>query len=308
MDSVKIENITKTYDKTTALDNLSFEVNRGEIFGLIGPDGAGKTTLIRILVTLLEPDKGDAWIFGKHTIRDYKTLRKELGYMPGRFSLYSDLTVEENMKLFATLFGTSIKENYHLVKDIYSQIEPFKNRRAGDLSGGMKQKLALSCALIHKPNVLVLDEPSTGVDPVSRKELWQMLSKIKNEGITVIVSTPYMDEAAMCDRIALMQSGKIMALDTPQNAVKLFDKPLYSVISANKHQLINDLKKYKCSGSVFPFGESIHYTDKNADCDVNSLYEYLAKSGNKNIEIKKINPQIEDTFMNLMSTHSGDTI
>ncbi len=212
---IDIERISKSYEDIEALKDISFQVNQAEIFGLIGPDGAGKTSLFRILTTLLLPDTGDAYVQGYHVVKDYKKIRNIIGYMPGRFSLYQDLSVEENLSLFASIFGTTIEENYELVKEIYSQIEPFKDRRAGQLSGGMKQKLALSCALIHKPEVLFLDEPTTGVDPVSRKEFWGMLKNLKAHGITILVSTPYMDEANMCDKIGLIQNGEILSIDTP---------------------------------------------------------------------------------------------
>ena len=204
---VSVREIAKSYGNVRALTGISFDISKGEIFGLIGPDGAGKTTLFRILNTLILPDEGVATVDGLDVVEGYKEIRKRVGYMPGRFSLYQDLTVEENLTFFATLFNTTIQENYHLVEDIYTQIEPFKNRRAGKLSGGMKQKLALSCALIHKPTVLFLDEPTTGVDPVSRKEFWEMLKRLKEEGITIVVSTPYMDEIRRCDRIAFINNG-----------------------------------------------------------------------------------------------------
>ncbi len=212
---VIIENVKKKYGGVTALDGVSLRVRRGEIFGLIGPDGAGKTTLFRILTTLLHADSGTAMVAGYDVERQYKEIRRRVGYMPGRFSLYQDLTVEENLHFFATVFGTSIRENYDLVRDIYSQIEPFRTRRAGALSGGMKQKLALSCALIHKPEVLFLDEPTTGVDPVSRRELWDMLRRLRNQGITIVVSTPIVDEARQCDRIAFIHHGQVHGIDTP---------------------------------------------------------------------------------------------
>jgi ABC-type multidrug transport system ATPase subunit len=211
--------LNKSYSEVHALKNISFEVQPGELFGLIGPDGAGKTTLFRILTSLLLADSGTGSVAGLDIVKDYKELRNHIGYMPGQFSLYPDLTVEENLKFFATIFNTTVEENYDLVKPIYSQIEPFKNRRAGKLSGGMKQKLALSCALIHKPEVLFLDEPTTGVDPVSRKEFWEMLRQLKSEGITIVVSTPYMDEANLCDRIALIQHGEIMSIDTTEQII-----------------------------------------------------------------------------------------
>jgi ABC-type multidrug transport system ATPase subunit len=232
MNPLIIQDVVKTYgakaDKVTALQGISFEVNHGELFGLIGPDGAGKTSLIRIIATLLLPDSGAVTVDGFDTVKDYKEIRKRVGYMPGRFSLYPDLTVEENINFFATIFNTTLKQNYDLVKDIYSQIEPFKHRRAGKLSGGMKQKLALSCALIHRPSVLLLDEPTTGVDVVSRKEFWDMLKGLEQQGITILVSTPYMDEAGRCDRIALVQTGKVLSIDTPASiqgdAEKLEDR------------------------------------------------------------------------------------
>ncbi|MCD8317523.1 MAG: ATP-binding cassette domain-containing protein [Paraprevotella sp.] len=212
---VTVKGVSKRYGKVSALDDVSFEVSRGEIFGLIGPDGAGKSTMFRILATLLCPESGEVRVDGLDVVADYRPLRTRIGYMPGRFSLYSDLTIEENLNFFATLFGTTVKENYHLVEDIYKQIEPFKTRKAGKLSGGMKQKLALCCALIHKPVVLLLDEPTTGVDPVSRKEFWAMLHRLKEEGITIIVSTPYLDEIKSCDRMAFFYEGKVRGIDTP---------------------------------------------------------------------------------------------
>ena len=221
MKAVEVSQITKVFGKGNipAVDDVSFSVDRGELFGIIGPDGAGKTTLFRMLTTLLLPDGGGASVDGYDIVKDYKSIRNTIGYMPGRFSLYQDLTIEENLNFFATLFNTTIDENYHLIRDIYVQIEKFKDRRAGKLSGGMKQKLALCCALIHRPSILFLDEPTTGVDPVSRKEFWEMLRMLKGQGITILVSTPYMDEATRCDRIALFQSGKILTSDTPENII-----------------------------------------------------------------------------------------
>ena len=230
---ISIENISKTYNKgtVTALKSISFSIQTGELFGLIGPDGAGKSTLFRILTTLLLADRGIATVNGHDVVKDYRQIRNRVGYMPGRFSLYQDLTVEENLEFFATIFGTTIRENYDLIKDIYIQIEPFKNRRAGALSGGMKQKLALCCALIHKPEVLFLDEPTTGVDVVSRKEFWEMLKRLKAQGITILVSTPYMDEANLCDRIALIQKGEILSIDTPAQIIHSFPVPLYAIVA-----------------------------------------------------------------------------
>lgn len=215
--SITIDGLTKRYDNLKALDGVSFEVGKGELFGLIGPDGAGKTTLFRILTTLIRPDEGTARIEGMDCVDDYLEIRNIVGYMPGRFSLYQDLSVEENLEFFAALFGGRPEDNYEMIAPIYSQIELFRTRRAGRLSGGMKQKLALSCALVHRPKVLLLDEPTTGVDAVSRSEFWDMLAGLKKYGISILVSTPYMDEASRCDRIALINEGKILKIDTPDN-------------------------------------------------------------------------------------------
>ncbi len=296
---IQIQHIIKSFKNITALKDISFEVKEGELFGLIGPDGAGKTTLFRILTTLLLADEGTATVADYDVINNYKDIRKNVGYMPGRFSLYQDLTVEENLDFFATIFGTTIEENYDLIKDIYVQIEPFKTRKAGDLSGGMKQKLALSCALIHQPKVLFLDEPTTGVDPVSRKEFWEMLKRLQQKGITILVSTPYMDEAALCDRIALIQGGKVLQVDTPQEIIKYYPKTIYDVDANNKYKLIESLKEYEHSYSVYPFGEFVHYTDKRADFNPSDLKNYLEKIGLKEIYIQKTKTTIEDTFMEL---------
>lgn len=297
--SISVANISKSYKDVNALQDISFDVNEGELFGLIGPDGAGKTTLFRILTTLLIADQGKAAVAGLDVVNDYKDIRQHVGYMPGRFSLYQDLTVEENLNFFATIFGTTIEENYDLIKDIYVQIEPFKKRRAGKLSGGMKQKLALSCALIHKPKVLFLDEPTTGVDPVSRKEFWEMLKRLQLKGITILVSTPYMDEAALCDRIALIQDGKILEIDTPQQIVKKYPKKLYNISANNMYALIESLKAYKNQYSVYPFGEFVHYTDSRPDFDPKELHRYLEANGLTNITIETAQATIEDTFMEL---------
>jgi len=297
--SIKLKNISKSFKKVTAVKNISFTVKEGEIFGLIGPDGAGKTTIFRILTTLLIADEGNASVAGYEVIKNYKEIRKSVGYMPGKFSLYQDLTVEENLEFFATIFGTTIEENYDLIKDIYIQIEPFKTRRAGDLSGGMKQKLALSCALIHKPKVLFLDEPTTGVDPVSRKEFWEMLKRLQQKGITILVSTPYMDEAALCDRIALIQDGKILEIDTPRKIVKHHPKKIYNVKADNTYNLILSLKEYQFNHSVYPFGEFVHYADKREDFNPEDLQQYLKNNGLKNISIHQTKTTIEDTFIEL---------
>lgn len=297
--SIRIDNISKSYKSHRALENISFEVKKGELFGLIGPDGAGKTTLFRVLTTLLIADHGTAEVAGYDVLSQYKDIRKCVGYMPGRFSLYQDLTVEENLEFFATIFGTSLEENYDLIKEIYVQIEPFKNRRAGKLSGGMKQKLALCCALIHKPKVLFLDEPTTGVDPVSRKEFWEMLKRLQLKGITILVSTPYMDEAELCDRIALIQNGKILEIDTPEAIVKHFPKPIYNIKAKDTYKLILSLNDYKYKHSVYPFGEYVHYTDTRLDFDPNDLLLFLQTQQLENIVIHKTKPTIEDTFMEL---------
>lgn len=295
--SIIVQNISKTFNKIKAVEAISFEVKEGELFGLIGPDGAGKTTIFRILTTLLLANEGSAKVSGYDVVSDYKAIRNSVGYMPGKFSLYQDLTVEENLEFFATIFGTTIEENYDLIKDIYIQIEPFKTRRAGALSGGMKQKLALCCALIHKPKVLFLDEPTTGVDPVSRKEFWQMLKRLQQKGITILVSTPYMDEAALCDRIALIQKGSILKIDSPENIIKEYDKTIYDIKAKNMHQLILDLKSYPSQYSVFAFGEYIHYIDLSSNFNRSDLQHYLEKQNHTEIEIKISKTTIEDVFM-----------
>ena len=296
---ISLQHISKSFKKVNAVNDVSFEVKEGELFGLIGPDGAGKTTIFRILTTLLFADKGSAAVAGFDVVDDYKEIRNNVGYMPGKFSLYQDLTVEENLDFFATIFGTTIEENYELIKDIYVQIEPFKNRRAGALSGGMKQKLALSCALIHKPKVLFLDEPTTGVDPVSRKEFWEMLKRLQQKGITILVSTPYMDEAELCDRIALIQHGKILQIDTPQEIIKHYPKKIYDVKADNMYRLLESLKSFQHHYSVYPFGEFVHYTDKRNDFNPQELKQYLAAKNHQNIKIEITKTTIEDTFMEL---------
>jgi ABC-2 type transport system ATP-binding protein len=306
MNSVIADNIVKFYgtkkEKVSALKGISFDVKQGELFGIIGPDGAGKTSLFRILTTLLLPDGGKATVDGFDVVKNYKDIRNRVGYMPGRFSLYQDLTVAENMEFFATIFNTTIEKNYDLVKDIYSQIEPFKDRRAGKLSGGMKQKLALSCALIHRPTVLFLDEPTTGVDAVSRKEFWEMLRSLKKQGITILVSTPYMDEASLCDRVALIQSGSIMTIDTPQGVIDKFDRPVLSVKADNMLYLLNDLKNFDGQDDAYPFGEFHHVVLKDEGREP-ALAKHLAAGDHTNLEIKKTRPDIEDCFIALMKTH-----
>jgi len=297
--SISVQNISKSYNKVKAVEGISFEVKKGELFGLIGPDGAGKTTIFRILTTLLLPEEGTAKVAGFDVVKDYLTIRNSVGYMPGRFSLYQDLTVQENLKFFATMFGTTIQENYDLIKEIYSHIEPFKDRRAGALSGGMKQKLALCCALIHKPQVLFLDEPTTGVDPVSRKELWDMLKRLQEKDITILVSTPYMDEAVLCDRIALIQKGKILKIDTTENIIKNYNRKIYKVWAKNTYQLLQDLKNYPSHYSVFAFGECTHYIDKEDDFKSDDLLHYLESKNHTELEIKISEPTVEDVFMDL---------
>jgi ABC-2 type transport system ATP-binding protein len=298
--SLQVNQIKKTFksEKTevVALHGVSFEVERGELFGIIGPDGAGKTTLFRILTTLMIADSGTASVDGFDVVKDFKEIRKRVGYMPGRFSLYQDLTVEENLSFFATLFNTTIEENYDLIKDIYVQIEKFKKRKAGALSGGMKQKLALSCALIHKPSVLFLDEPTTGVDAVSRKEFWDLLRNLQKQNITIIVSTPYMDEASLCDRVALIQQGKILDIDTPNGITKKFGYPLWSFQSDNMFALMNDLRAMDVVKSCYPFGQVHHVTLKES-ADLNAVEKNLS---NHKVTIEKIEPTIEDCFMELM--------
>jgi ABC-2 type transport system ATP-binding protein len=298
---ISIQNISKSYKEVQAVRDISLEVKKGELFGLIGPDGAGKTTLMRILMTLLIQDEGKATMNGLDVIKDYKEIRKIVGYMPGRFSLYQDLTVEENLNFFATVFKTTVAENYDLIRDIYVQIEPFKKRLAGKLSGGMKQKLALSCALIHKPEILVLDEPTTGVDAVSRKEFWDMLKKLQQKGITILVSTPYMDEAMLCNRVALMQKGKVLDVDTPQKLVENYSRKLYAIKSKDMHRLILDLRSYEKTDSAFAFGQYLHVTGKDDEVEATEFENYLMKKDHVELEVFDIPPTIEDVFMNMMN-------
>jgi ABC-2 type transport system ATP-binding protein len=297
---IHVQQINKTYGEIKALTNINFDIGEGELFGFIGPDGAGKTSLFRILTTLLLADSGKITIDGLDVVNDYRKIRLITGYMPGQFSLYTDLTVEENLNFFATVFGSTIEENYHLIRDVYIQIEPFKKRLAGKLSGGMKQKLALSCALIHQPKILVLDEPTTGVDAVSRFEFWQLLKGLKEKGITIVVSTPYMDEAGMCDRVALIQKGRIMQIEKPGEIVKSFQKKLLSIRSKELYPVLKDLREYSETGSVFPFGQELHYTSKNDKNEPDLIRKYLDEKGHKDLQIETIQPGIEDIFMKLM--------
>ncbi|WP_373708405.1 ABC transporter ATP-binding protein [Kaistella sp.] len=308
MKSITVQNLTKSYgkakNKVLAVDDVSFEVNPGEIFGLIGPDGAGKTSIFRMLTTVLLPDSGSASIENLDMVKDYKEIRKILGYMPGRFSLYQDLTIEENLEFFASVFNTTIAENYDLIKDIYIQIEPFKDRRAGKLSGGMKQKLALCCALIHKPKVLFLDEPTTGVDPVSRKEFWEMLQRLKLQGITMVVATPYMDEAALCDRIALIQNGKILSIETPENISNAYPDLLFEVKAGRTANVLRALENFDQKKNVYAYGEFVHLTmDEKENFNPSVIEKYLQKEGFENVEINPIKASIEDSFIRLLSNH-----
>jgi len=317
---VTVSGLTKSYGKNQepAVDGVSFEVSKGELFGLIGPDGAGKTSIFRMLTTLILPDKGSAQVIGYDIVKDFKQIRKRIGYMPGRFSLYPDLTVEENLNFFATVFKTSIKENYHLIEGIYTQIEPFKNRRAGKLSGGMKQKLALCCALIHKPEILFLDEPTTGVDPISRKEFWEMLKRLKAQHITIVVSTPYMDEATLCDRIALMQNGKILSIDKPETMLSSYPQPLFAIKAHNMHRLLLALRNYPNTLSAYAFGEYIHLTFKNeafsrqngalhGHAGVSNSYAETSNNGieTSNSYTETSNSNIEPSNLNIETSNSN---
>jgi len=297
---IESSGISKAFGATQALKNISFDVNEGEIFGFIGPDGAGKTTLFRIITTLLLPDEGEMKVLGLDSVTGFRELRKNIGYMPGRFSLYPDLSVEENLNFYATVFGTTVEENYDLISDIYSHIEPFRKRLAGKLSGGMKQKLALSCALIHKPKLLVLDEPTTGVDAVSRSEFWQMLKKMREYNITIIVSTPYMDEAMRCNRVALIQGGQILSIDEPQKIREGFSRRLFSISASEKYRLITALREYPRTLTAYPFGDSVHVTFRDDRVD-DSIFEYLKKAGIKDAVVGESEASIEDRFLELMN-------
>jgi ABC-type multidrug transport system ATPase subunit len=296
---IEARNIVRRYGETKALDDVSFEVARGEIFGFIGPDGAGKTTLFRIITTLLLPDEGKMTVMGLDTISSFREIRKNIGYMPGRFSLYQDLTVEENLNFYATVYGTTVSKNYDFIRDIYSHIEPFRKRLAGKLSGGMKQKLALSCALIHKPRLLVLDEPTTGVDAVSRFEFWEMLARLRRENITIIVSTPYMDEAMKCNRVALIQKGQLMSADSPDKIREKFSRKLFSVKSSEKYKLLIALRNFPGTHTVYPFGDSVHLTFRENNFDP-SLEGYLSSMELGDVSITETKAGIEDSFLELM--------
>jgi ABC-2 type transport system ATP-binding protein len=304
MQPIVVDQVSKKYRtkkaEVQALQAVSLSVDHGEIFGIIGPDGAGKTSLFRILTTLLFADGGTATVDGFDVVKDYKAIRNRVGYMPGRFSLYQDLSVQENLEFFASIFNTSIQQNYGLVKEIYVQIEPFKTRRAGQLSGGMKQKLALCCALIHKPSVLFLDEPTTGVDAVSRKEFWEMLHRLKDQGITILVSTPYMDEAGLCDRVALIQKGQILSINTPKGVMSQFSKPLWAVRAKDMFRLMNLVKADPEVESCYPFGQVHHVVFKEPGREREKLEILTRAAGFTEVQIHPIEPNIEDCFMALM--------
>ncbi|HTM03548.1 MAG TPA: ABC transporter ATP-binding protein [Vicinamibacterales bacterium] len=298
--SIKASNLVRRFADTTALDGVSFEISAGELFGFIGPDGGGKTTLFRILVTLLKPDDGTATVLGLDVVRDLWAIRQRVGYMPGRFSLYPDLSVEENLRFFASVFDTTIEASYEQIAPIYEQIAPFKDRRAAALSGGMKQKLALCCALVHKPEVLFLDEPTTGVDAVSRREFWDLLGRLRAGGLTIVVSTPYMDEADRCDRVALIQHGKLLAVDTPAAIANSFDRPLIGVHASKRYDALLALRRFPHAHSVLPFGAVHHYTDERADAPADQvmreLREFLRSEG-IDADVTTLQPTVEDTFI-----------
>ncbi len=311
MNAVAVEGLTKRFAGSVALDRVSFAVAPGELFGFIGPDGAGKTTLFRILVTLLEPDAGRASVLGRDVVKEFRALRERVGYMPGRFSLYPDLSVEENLRFFASVFGTTIDAERARIAPIYSQLEPFKTRRAAALSGGMKQKLALCCALVHRPEILILDEPTTGVDAVSRREFWELLGELKQGGLNVVVSTPYMDEATRCDRIALIHRGRLLAVDTPAGIVRAFDRPLLGVRARERFKALLALRAYQHAHSVYPFGEVIHYTDQRKDAPTETLAAdvrgFLAAKGFADASAAPIEPTVEDSFI-ARTASSGDQL
>ena len=291
------QGLCKRYGKVEALRSVSLEVERGEIFGLIGPDGAGKSTLLRILATLLRADSGQAAVEGLDVVRDFRAIRSRLGYMPGRFSLYQDLSVEENLNFFAAIFNVAVRESYPLIWDIYRRLEPFGKRRAGKLSGGMKQKLALCCALIHKPSVLLLDEPTTGVDPISRKEFWEILAQLRRQNMAIVVSTPYMDEALRCDRVALMKEGAFLKIETPQNIISRFPQTLWSVQGDPMYRLLTDLRRHEDIISAYAFGDAHHVTVRSGRISTLQLAENLKTLSYANVEVKEIQPTIEDCYI-----------
>lgn len=309
--AVEVRSLSKSFLAVKALEDVSFEVGEGELFGLVGPDGAGKTTLFRILTTLLIPDKGTATVLGLDVVKDLWAIRSRVGYMPGGFALYPDLSVAENLEFFAAVFGTTVERGYELIAPIYKQIEPFRDRRADALSGGMKQKLALSCALVHRPDILFLDEPTTGVDAVSRREFWDQLGNLKESGLTIVVSTPYMDEAMRCDRVALMHGGKILEIDPPRSIGTRYALPLIGLRGGDRFALLHTLREFPHAHAVYLFGDELHYTDKRADASAETvakeLSEYLAANGHKDVEAHPIAAGIEDSFMELMGSAPAPT-
>jgi ABC-2 type transport system ATP-binding protein len=307
--AVVADRLEKRFGRTVALAGVSFSVNAGELFGFVGPDGAGKTTLFRILATLLVPDGGTARVLGHDVVRDLWTLRARIGYMPGRFSLYPDLSVLENLRFFASVFGTTIARERARIDPIYRQLEQFNDRRAAALSGGMKQKLALCCALVHRPEILFLDEPTTGVDAVSRREFWDLLGDLRRSGLTIVVSTPYMDEANRCDRVALIQRGRLLATDTPQRIAASFDRPLFAVAVAERYRALLALRESPHVHAVYPFGEALHYTDVRSDAlaatvtaDVSA---FLASRGFRGVAVEQTPPTVEDAFIARMGAPDG---
>jgi ABC-type multidrug transport system ATPase subunit len=301
--AVSISGLVKRFGDVAALDDVSFDVRAGELFGLIGPDGAGKTTLFRVLTTLQLPDAGTATVLGLDVVKDFRAIRARVGYMPGRFSLYADLSVEENLRFFASVFGTTLEEGQKLIAPIYSQIAPFADRRAGALSGGMKQKLALCCALVHRPELLLLDEPTTGVDAVSRREFWDLLATLRGEGLTIVASTPYMDEAVRCERVALIQRGRILGIADPRSIGARFGRPLVAVRSVDRVRLLRALRALPGAHSVFPFGDAVHYSEARSDRsgpDVAADVERALAEQGVDAEVSPIEPGIEDVFMELM--------
>ena len=299
--AVEARGLVRRFGDDAALRDVSFEVAPGELYGVIGPDGAGKTTLFRILVTLLLPNAGEARVLGRDVVKDMWDLRTRIGYMPGRFSLYPDLSVIENLSFFAALFNTTVDEARETIAPIWVQLERFSDRRAGALSGGMKQKLALCCALVHRPEILFLDEPTTGVDAVSRKEFWDLLARLREEGLPIVVSTPYMDEAIRCDRVSLMQGGRLLVTDRPAAIGQGYPRPLFAVRGPNILGLLGALRKFPHAAAVWPFGEALHYTDARPDASPDAikreLTEHLRSAGLTDVSIESIAASIEDAFM-----------
>ena len=308
-DAVVVDDLEKRFGSTVALAGVSFAVRQSELFGFIGPDGAGKTTLFRILTTLMIPDRGRARVLGCDVVTDLWVLRSRIGYMAGRFSLYPDLSVDENLAFFASVFGTTVKREYAQIAPIYSQLEPFRHRRAGALSGGMKQKLALCCALVHRPEILFLDEPTTGVDAVSRREFWDLLGTLKAAGMTILVSTPYMDEADRCDRVALVQGGRLLAVDTPKAVAESFDRPLLAVRADDRYRALHALRERADTRTVYPFGETLHYVDRRADVPADriarELRDFLSAQGFRDVSVEPSAATVEDAFIARMGAAEG---